>query len=152
MQAQVVHDTSVTAPPAQPKRPAVESVSQKTVASTNNAGEPSPARILMEAFEDLRRRMATLEGRIVEGSNVGEVARMADVLQRVEDQLSQNVSTTPKHASGKLLFSFMVMIAFGSGILIADHTPGLQDSFEQVTVAVSALWHTAFDWVGSLRT
>mgnify|MGYP003108456550 CR=1 FL=1 len=152
MQAQVVHDTSVTAPPAQPKRPAVEPVSKKAAASTNNAGEPSPARILMEAFEDLRRRMATLEGRIVEGSNAGEVARMADVLQRVEDQLTQSTSTMPKHASGKLLFSLLVLAAFGSGILIADHTPGLQDGLEQVTVAVSALWHTAFDWVGNLRT
>ena len=77
---------------------------------------------------------------------------MADVLQRVEDQLTQSTSTMPKHASGKLLFSLLVLAAFGSGILIADHTPGLQDGLEQVTVAVSALWHTAFDWVGNLRT
>ena len=152
MQAQVVHDTSVKAPPAPPKRPAVEPVSQKTAASTGNAGEPSPARILTEAFEDLRRRMATLEGRIVEGSNTAEVARMAEVLNRVEDQMTKTVSTHPKHGPNKLLFSLLGLTAFGGGILIADHAPELQDGFEQVTVAVSALWHTAFDWVGNLRT
>ncbi|NUH63719.1 hypothetical protein HTT03_09750 [Sulfitobacter sp. S0837] len=154
MQAQVVHDTSAKAPPVPPKRPAVEPVSRNPAASAGSAGEPSPARILTEAFEDLRRRMATLEGRIVEGSTTGEVARIAQMLERVEDRLgagAKGSTKLSKRAPGKLLVTLLTLCAFGIGIFAAEHMPELGDGLEQITLATSTFWQAGLERIGELN-
>ncbi|SPJ25983.1 hypothetical protein [Palleronia abyssalis] len=111
-------------------------------------GDPSPSRILVEAFEDLRRRMAVLEGRIVEGSRAGEVGRLAEAVERVEARLETGPSGR-RSGTGRALATVCVVIAFGIGV-VAGQAPRLQEGVG-ITLSAGPLWQAASERFGVLR-
>ncbi len=153
MQAQVIQDTSAKAVPAHRQQAPAQSAPQQSAAPKAKSNEPSPARILTEAFEDLRRRLATLEGRIIEGSNTGEVARIAQMLERVEGRLDEGgngFTMQSKRTPGILSVALLTLIAFGTGIIAAEHSPELRVGIEQITLSATTFWHAALDRIGDL--
>lgn len=152
MQVQAIQDTSAKPAPIPQKKAPAQPLPQQGSASKNNPNEPTPARILIDAFEDLRRRMATLEGRIVEGSSVKEVARLAQMIERVEGQLSEGAhrSGAMRKGAGKLLVVLLTVSAFGIGLFAAEYAPELRNSVEELTPSVAAFWQASLDLAGNL--
>jgi hypothetical protein len=84
-------------------------------------GEPSAAEILSEAFEDLRRRMVTIEGRIVSISADRDAGERGDAAPEWE---------APPPARGRDVPSALAMavacaLCFGAGVMAAERVPEL---------------------------
>jgi hypothetical protein len=99
-------------------------------------GEPSPAQILTEAFEDLRRRMVTIEGRLVSlsanpaaGEPGGEAPEEA----------------APQRPAGggvlrALAMAVTCILFFGAGVVMAERVPGVAEMGRDLASWGEATW------------
>ena len=124
-------------PPADKPQPVPGAPPGAPAARPAATDEPSPAQILTEAFDDLRRRMVNIEGRLVSlGSAPGEEAGGVDA--------PQDAAPPPRPGRGRAMraagLSVIGALCFGVGIVAAEGIPEVGAAGRSAVLWAEGIW------------